>query len=530
MENKNTKVIHWVLIIAIVALAFFIRSYQIEKIPAGVYPDESVNGIDALTAIDTGNYQWFYTNNYGREGLFMNLISVSIRIWGHTALGLRAWSILFGTLTVLGMFFLGREIFRSSRAGLIAAYLQAFSFWAINFSRISFRAIMLPFILVFTFYFILRGLRTKSYWSFAAAGIFYGIGFHTYIAYRVSPLIFILLLIFLIISKENFIKEYWKHVLLFALVTLAFAAPLLLDFYHHPEYFETRANAISVFSPEINQGNLIGTLAKSIGLSLVKYNFWGDQNWRHNYPPYPILDPISGILFLIGIIYAFIKLFHLLAIRFFKKIRDEKLVVLALLIVWFFVMLMPEFLTAEGLPHALRSIGTMPAVFLLATIPATWVIGKSENFGFFSKIGTLALVTLAFLFIGIFNPVKYFFYWGENRNQHAMFNENFKNMATFLLGLPPETNKFIYVNGGGQIMNDGLPVSAEVVRYLAWGNVENFKYVKNESEIDSTGTIVLMRYDQGFIDRIKQRYPNAQVQNIDLDKGFWSDFTIIKTD
>ncbi|MCX6763768.1 MAG: glycosyltransferase family 39 protein [Candidatus Moranbacteria bacterium] len=527
MEGKKQKLVYLFLVLAIVALAFFVRSYQIEKIPAGVYPDEAVNGIDALTAIDTGHYQWFYTNNFGREGLFMNLISLSIRVFGHTALGLKAWSILFGTLTVLGMYFLGKELFKSSRAGLIAAYLQAFSFWAINFSRISFRAIMLPFILVFTFYFVLRGLRTKSYWSFALAGLFFGIGFHTYIAYRVSPLILVILLVFLIISKQNFIREYWKQLVLFTFVTLAVAFPLLFDFYKHPEYFETRANAISVLSPEVNHGNLIGTFLKSLGLSLVKYNFWGDQNWRHNYPPYPVLDPVSGILFLIGIIYAFIKFFHLLGLRFWKKIRDDKLVVLTLLLSWFFVMLIPEFLTAEGLPHALRSIGTMPVVFLFAVIPGTRIIGKAENFGFFYKIGALTMITLAFLFIGIFNPVKYFRYWGENRNQHAMFNENFKNMSTYLLGLPPETNKFVYVNGGGREMNDGLPVSAEVIRYLAWGNVENLKYIKDESEIDAKGIIVLMRYDQGFIDKIKKRYPEAQTQNIDLNKGHWSDFTII---
>ena len=152
---KNKKITVGILLGAIIIAAFFLRVYNIDSVPAGIYPDEAVNGTDAQLANATNDHRWFYTNNYGREGLFMNLISVSIRIFGNTVLGLKFWSILFGTLTVLGVYFLTRELFKSHRAGLIASFMTAFSFWAINFSRISFRAIMVPFILVWSFYFLL---------------------------------------------------------------------------------------------------------------------------------------------------------------------------------------------------------------------------------------------------------------------------------------------------------------------------------------------------------------------------------------
>ncbi len=122
-----------------------------------------MNGTDAINAIETGHYRLFYINNYGREGLFMNLIALGFKLFGVSVLTLKMWSVFFGTLTIFGMILLAREFWNSWRAGLIAGFLYATSYWAINFSRISFRANMLPFVLVFSFYFLFRALRTEKY-------------------------------------------------------------------------------------------------------------------------------------------------------------------------------------------------------------------------------------------------------------------------------------------------------------------------------------------------------------------------------
>jgi 4-amino-4-deoxy-L-arabinose transferase-like glycosyltransferase len=525
MENKN-KTLNWILILAIVAVAFFLRIYNIENIPAGIYPDESVNGTDALNANATGDYRWFYTNNYGREGLFMNLIAISIKIFGNTVLGLKIWSIIFGTLTVFGVYLLTKELFRSQRSGFLAAYLMAFSFWAINFSRISFRAIMLPFILTFTFYFLFKAIHNKKYIYFILAGLIYGVGMHTYIAYRVSPLILVLLLIYLTVINKSFLRNYWKGILLFILAAALAAAPILVDFYRHPEYFETRSNAISVFSPEVNKGHPIPTLMKSLGMSLIKYNFWGDQNWRHNYPPYPVLDPITGLAFLIGMIYLVAKIIHLVYLRFSHQVRDEKLVIYLFLASWFLIMLMPEFLTAEGLPHALRSIGTLPVVCIIAVIPILWVLGKAEKHGYFFKTAVFSLIIFALATIGIFNTVKYFYFWAGKIEQHGQFGENLKNMAVYLNSLPPEINKYVYPNGNGKLMEDGLPVSAQVIKYLTYGK-SNPHFLTPDTELKRPLVIVLMNYDQPVIDHVKNFFPQAKIEKVDLNPGYASDFNAI---
>lgn len=543
--KTNQKYAVWLIAGLIVLCALFLRAYDIDNIPAGIYPDEAVNGTDALLANKTGEYKIFYTSNYGREGLFINLQALTIKIFGNTVLGLKFWSIFFGALTVFGVFLLGKELFQSSRAGLIGAYFTAFSYWAINFSRIGFRANMVPLILAFTFYFLFKGLRTKKYSDFIFSGLIFGLGVHTYIAFRVSPIVLIVLLVSLIISKEHFLKNFWRHILVFAFAMMVTATPMLLDFfYFHPEHYASRTGGISVLNPEVNKGNLLSTLAKTFSLSLGKYNFWGDQNWRHNYPPYPILNPLVGIAFLVGLFYSLYKFFRLLWLRTFHGIREEKFVLYTLLLAWFFSLLIPEFLAYEGNPHALRAIGTIPVVFIIATIPFLWILGRISHFGMGLKTATISALFVGFLFVGIADPVKYFVFFNNNPKQHGAFNANFTNMAEYLLSLPDDTKKYVIANGGGKEMEDGLPVTAHPIKYLTYEKVKNLSFLvknsdnKNETTTNedarpkiSTPTVfVLMNYDQTIIDEFKKDFPLTRVEKIDLDPGHQSDFIVLKMD
>src|SRR3989344_4731560 len=157
---KSTKM--WLLVIMLFAV--FFRFWDITNIPPGLYPDEAMNGSNTLEAIETGDYKVFYPENNGREGLFVNLQSLSVRAFGAEPWALRLPSTIFGILTVLGLYLLGRELF-SARVGLLGAFLLATSFWHINFSRIGFRAIMAPFFITWALYFLLKSFnqaRSKS--------------------------------------------------------------------------------------------------------------------------------------------------------------------------------------------------------------------------------------------------------------------------------------------------------------------------------------------------------------------------------
>jgi len=517
MKSKQKKIINSILLLLIIIIAFFLRFYDIENLPAGLYPDEAVNGINAQEANLTGNYQLFYTDNNGREGLFINLQALSIKFFGNTIAALKLWSAIFGTLTVLGIYLLSKEIFRSERAGLISAFLTTFSYWAINFSRIGFRAIMTPLILSFSFYFLLKGFRNKKYHNFIFAGLIFGLGFHTYIAFRIAPIIVVILLFSILIIRKNFLGNFWKQILVFGVTTFLSLSPILYEFYTHPEYLQSRSASVSIFSPEINEGNLLLTALRSFSLSLVKYNFWGDQNWRHNYPPYPILDPIMGIFFLAGLLYIIFKIFHLSWLRFKHNIHDEKLYLYFFILALFFIMLTPEFLTAEGLPHALRSIGTLPAVMIITTIPFLWLLGKiSKNTNFSIKLTIFSILIASLAFIALFNPLKYFIFFKNNPKQHSSFNANLKDIAYHLKTIPDKTKK--YVLSGNM---ERVPI-----RYLT-ANVPDIFYLYKEDflTLQPDGKFVVIMYDreEDVIRKIQSIYPQAQITQYENFPGdrFW---------
>ena len=456
MKNRK-KIFHYSILAGILLLAIFLRVYNIDNTPSGIYPDEANNGTNAYDAMISGNYEWFYPDNNGREGLFLNMIGLSFKLFDVSMFSLKLPSIFFGVLTVLGVYLLCRELFRKKpHIALIASYLTAVSFWAINFSRIGFRAIMLPAILTFTFYFLFRGLRTfepskKNYlplYNFVIAGFIFGLGMHSYIAFRIAPLILITTFIALLITYRHFLKNYWHGILLFILFTFVSAAPMLWTFHAHPELVNSRSGSISILSQEVNEGNLFGTLAETVSLSMAKFNFYGDPNWRHGYPPYPTLELIVGIAFLFGIIYSFILFFK--SCRTIKQERQREspsptntFVIYTLLLSWFFVMLIPEFMTREGLPHALRSIGTLPVVYIFAALTFNFILTKAKERSAQTYALTFAFVLIMLFYVGLFNTIKYHIFWAQHAKVAFSFNKDLTDIARYIQTLPSEQPKYV---------------------------------------------------------------------------------------
>jgi len=359
------------IIILILVIAGFFRLWHLNSIPPGVYPDEAINGNNAVQALQAKNYKLFYPENNGREGLFINLIALCFNFFGIHIWSLKLISALTGILTVLGLYLLTKELFRSSTIALLSSFFLAISFWHVNFSRIAFRAILVPFCLVWSFYFLYKVINKEekkkalSIIYLILSGIFFGLGFHTYIAFRVAVLILIVPVIAIAVkifqkSKTNkqswwiyFKKQFWKYGLWIIAMIVA-ALPMGMYFLNNPGDFMGRASGVSVFAQEEPFRALISSTIKTLGM----FNIVGDFNWRHNFSGSPqLLWPI-GVFFVIGL--------FVLIIRAIKRKSNPSW----LLLVWFGVMLLPAILTYEGLPHALRAIGVIPVCYIFAGIGA----------------------------------------------------------------------------------------------------------------------------------------------------------------
>src|SRR3989344_5481982 len=358
--NKSKHL--WLLLLVLI-IASFLRLYQITTITPGLYPDEAMNGNNALQAIQTGDYKVFYPENNGREGLFMNIQALFLKFFGvNEPWVLRLPSAIFGILTVLGTYFLAKELF-SARVGLLSAFFLATNFWHINFSHIGFSAIMAPAFLTWSVFLLLKALnQVKNVYQVSSikyqvndwiknfilpilAGVIYGLGFYSYIAYRVTPVLIIFVVLFYWFKNNYSLvrKKILVSCLLFLVSSFIVALPIGIYYLQNPADFMGRTTQVSVFSSAFPLNDLAVNTIKTLGM----FNFAGDWNWRHNYSGSPELFWPVGILFLIGIIFSIKNIVRSSGFG----VRNDYKFGFWILFLWFFLAMLPVVISNEGIPH-----------------------------------------------------------------------------------------------------------------------------------------------------------------------------------
>lgn len=468
------------LLLAILIIATFFRFYQIKTVPPGLYPDEAMDGNNAMEVLRTGHFQPFYVEDNGREGLYVNILVFFIRFFGNEPWVVRAPAAIAGVLTVLALYFLVTELF-GAETGLLAAFLLAVSFWHINFSRIGFRAILAPLFLTWALYLFLKSINphpnsirvgvkshapSKAYIISILAGVVYGLGFYTYIAYRITPLLFLTFIPFF--KKE---PGFWKRALVFVVAAFIVALPIGLYFVQHPADFFGRTSQIAV----TNSGNPLRDFAVNVVKTALMFNVHGDYNWRHNISGAPELFWPVGLLFILGVILGIAKLWRWLRYKATSVSRNE-LFSLLLLFLWLILAALPVVISNEGIPHALRSILMLPPAIILAAFGGIWAYKTMKKYWNAAAVKTIAIIFVAT--VAVFAYVDYFVVWAQNPNVAGAFNANYVDIGKQINALPDNIPKYVVVEAGGVLVN-GIPMPAQTVMFITDTFLAEDQQIKN---------------------------------------------------
>lgn len=545
----------------IILIGLIFRFWDLANVPPGLYPDIAKNGTDAIETLQTNNWKLFYPENNGREGLFIWLVALAFKFFGISIFTLKLPAAIIGTLTILGTYLLTREIFIFSNqsdkglvfsrfaqesAALLAAGFITTSFWHINFSRVGFRAIMVPLLLSFGLWLTLRALRTKKISGVILSGIIWGLGFYTYIAFRFAVLIPIFLVSVVFLSylynnrpnlsfgwfKKMYIKDgWWKFCLLFFVFT-ATIAPLILYFLKHSGDFVSRATGISVF----NTANPFFEAIKSFGIHLKMLFFGGDGNWRHNFAGEAELALPVAILFALGIFYSLYIIWESFRERDFNTINAQLVLAVGL-----FVMILPAALTVEGIPHALRAIGMMPFVFIYAAFGFLLFVRilfphhhhRSDVWPF----GIAA--SLIFILILASNQFSHYFKdWAKNPNVQNAFAKNYIELGNYLNKIDDKTDKYLIVNSNGtevtypkEIVLSGntmrlLPMPGQTTLFIQQMHstpIKNTTYILEENlplilNLNKNTIFAPLEINENIQAKLQLFYPDGQGFYID---NFW---------
>ena len=500
---------------AILLLAAALRLVALSRLPPAHYRDVAITALDALRAA-SGHPRLHYVRD---EGLYANLMGLLFLVAGASDVTVRLPGALFGILTCAAVVWLGR-VLGAPRAGRYAGFFLAVSLWHVILSRSGFRAVLLPLLMTCSIGLLVAGLRRASLPSLAVSGVALGLCLHTYPSSRFIPF----LLPFAVFTglpegegKQTLsegLRRAWPGLLVFLLAAALVAAPMLAHYLHHPDDFTDAKRIVTVFSPKLAPGTAPGLLLEGVLKTLGMFHVHGDNNLRHNLPGAPMLDPLTGILFLVGLAAAVLGLRRQAAADVARTAAGLPRPTLALLLAWVPIMLLPSALSVEGVPHGLRACAVLPAVMLLAGNGAVLAEETLRR-----RVGAPAVrslcLGLAIVMAG-WTAWRHFAVWGQDPRLFAEHDGAYRAAARALLEAPPEAQRFLITNGTGFEIY-GLPAEVHAYLFEMRANRPILLGAKDAGRLmleGRTAYVALVRRDDHVLDLIRALNPGAPIQPV----------------
>jgi len=492
-----------------------LRGLYLEQIPPGIHPDAAANALDAWRAFTT-HHQVFYEANFGREGLFINLVSYSFQLFGPTIVAYKLPGVLIGLFSVLGMYVLGTLVGRRRTFGLFAAFFMAISFWLILFERTGLRATVSVSCVIWTSAFFLLALRQRRWYWYALTGLFLGLGLNTYISFRLMP--FVLLIGFLYHAwlqrkvAQVPMRVTWRNhrgIVWTVLVAAVVVLPLVLYFFHHPSYIMGRADDVSVFS----QPHSLQLLAKSTIANLSIFTFYGDPNWRHNIATRPLLDPLQSTLFLAGIFIVWRQARRIRKSNDVEAIHDTTAGVYLLVLLGCMIIPAATTYSPGGIPHALRIIDTAPAVYMLIAIAASTLFEWCRQTFIKQRRRIMLVTSAALVFMTALTAVNYFSArWGLNKQVAHEYSQDYTRVATYIND-QVHTGRHVYiVNTSSEV--EFFTITTPNILRVPSPQAKDISSFHPDIVVVTTG----QPSDQKFADDLRQK-GWSDVTNLNLGEG-----------
>jgi 4-amino-4-deoxy-L-arabinose transferase-like glycosyltransferase len=422
---------------AILLLAAAFRITALSDAPPGLQHDEVFHAHDAYTVRHGYTPLWF-TSNAGNEPLYIYLMAASTALIGDNVFGIRLTAVLAGLLTVLFVYRWARAAFgtdegRGRRIALLAAALLAVSFWPVWMSRVGLRAVTLPPMVALASWLTTRALRRARVGDFALAGAALGLTLYTYPAAFAAPLVFAALYLYLAIFRRDALRRApWGHAVFWlaaALVTLPLGVALARV---EGGYLRVQQTAIPLQA--LREGDP-GPLLDAAARTLLMWTHRGDPLWRYNVAGRPVLGPVLGAIFVLGVGASVWAVAADLRVR---SARDRGSEAWPLIPLWLLIGVLPSAAT-DSPPAFLRASAALPATYVALALgfdALGGLIGRLDRAGRVTRLlPTLAVVIVAL--VGAETARAYFVTWAGNEEVQRVYRADLAGVAAYLRANDP---------------------------------------------------------------------------------------------
>ena len=421
------------LLLVVAAAAILLRTYLLQSIPSDFHGDSASHGLEARKLLTGDQTGIFSTMFYQIPTMAFVPAALSMAAFGNDLLGLRMASVIGGTLTVVGLYLVARELFRDRsgrRVAILAAAVLAVSYVHNHFSRIPEYMDPWPFAL-FSLYFLLRGLQLRERLSMVAGGVLMAFCLQMYYSGRVLPLIFAAFLLYIYIWHRDLLRGNIGGLTLFVLAALLGLGPMIPFYIGRPFDLIARSRAVFLFSPPVMEHLLTkygaSTLAEVVReqakLSLLMFHSSTDSSTQFGLGR-PMLDPLTSPLLVLGVGYALRRL----------RRRGH-----ALAIFWLLSVMVVGSMLTNNAPFWPRLVGILPAAALLIALAAerVWALAE-EVWGETASALAALLLAVALVYVGLFGWQVYSEATKDNARPRA-------RIGRYLYGLDPVVNACLLV-------------------------------------------------------------------------------------
>ncbi len=401
------------LFISILLLAVFLRFYKLGIVPASLDWDEASLGYNAYTLLLTGADEYGNSwplsirsfNDY-KPPAYTYLDILPTAIFGLNEFSTRFPAAFFGSLSVIGVYFLTKEFFLKSAGPrhtpslpLLAMFVFAISPWHLQFSRAAFEGNIAVFFVIWGMYFLLRWISTSNICLPFLSAVFLTGSMYSYHAAR---LIVPVLLLSILLRYRNFFIPRLSVLIFPVLLGILLCLPLVLVLARGSA--SERFSSVSIFNPSIeilrplayeaedNQKKSLNAWVHNRRIEYIKAFIGGYINHfnpinlflkgdivpRHHAPDVGLFYRIEFLFIIIGIVILIRASFNYKYIFFF----------------WAFIAPVPAAIST-GTPHAIRSILFLPLPQIAVAVGILYLIKYIKENTRYSKY---LLVVLLFIY------------------------------------------------------------------------------------------------------------------------------------
>lgn len=352
--------------------------------------DEASFGYNAYSVLKTGADEYgihlplqFKSVGDYKAPLYIYLTVPVIKVLGLTEFSVRFWPALLGSLSVIVLFFMVKELFNDRRLALLSSFFLAVSPWHIQFTKAGADVGVAAFFTLLGIYGFIRGAGGAK-WGYILTALGFSASIYGYFAQRLFvPLIVLFLLFFyrreIVKTKKSFLTG-----LIIGIILIAPIVPSLMSGGHEEKILKT---TIFGYQRSAEYLNLITGEDNSKILYYLFHSGIFENSWtalnhylNHFSPSFLFFEGVAGdprqFVYRMGVMYLFDL--PLILIGLYSLLKSKKKIKY-LILGWLLLAPIPAAITKDQV-SARRSFDMVYPILILSAYGALAVwqrIGKS---------------------------------------------------------------------------------------------------------------------------------------------------------